>query len=236
MKPLVSVIIPTYQHAVTLSACLESVLRQDYAPIEVIVVDDGSTDATQDVLRPYADRVTVLSQSNQGANVARNTGFRASKGEYVIFADADVIMHPSMIAAMVHALEVTDATASIAYCSFRFGWKRFRPVAWSGERLRVMNYIHTTSLIRREHFPGFDPHIRRFQDWDVWLTMLAQGRHGVLVPGTLFRCVIEGHSRIGSAWLPAFVYRLPWHVLPWVPMRVAKYEAAREIIRAKHGL
>lgn len=232
---MISVIIPTYQHARTLPTCLDAVLSQDYPNTEVIVVNDGSTDDTLDVLRAYQDRVTVLTQSNQGANVARNAGLATAKGDYVIFVDADVIMQADMLTKLVAALEA-DAGTSIAYCGFRFGWKHFPGVPWSADRLRRLNFMHTTSLVRREHFPGFDPKIRRFQDWDVWLTMLAQGRRGVLVKETLFRCVIDGESRIGSAWLPSFVYRLPWDRLPWMPERVAKYEAAREIIREKHKL
>lgn len=235
MMPLVSVIIPSYQHAGTLPACLNAVFAQDYPSVEVIVVDDGSTDDTQRVLQPYHSRITLITQTNQGSNPTRNRGFAEAHGEYVIFADADVIMKPEMLLTMVAALEA-DRTASIAYCSFLFGWKHFRPVAWNADRLRSMNFIHTTSLVRRADFPGFDNSIRRFQDWDVWLTMLAQGKRGVLVLGTLFQCLIEGESRIGSAWLPSFVYRIPWHLLPWMPARVAKYEAAREIIRNKHGL
>lgn len=235
MTPLVSVIIATYQHAGTLPSCLDSVFAQDYPNIEVIVVDDGSTDNTAQVLKPYLERIQLITQSNQGANPARNRGFRASQGEFVIFVDADVVMKPDMLSRMMAALDV-DQGASFAYCGFRFGWKHFRGLPWDAERLRKMNYIHTTSLIRREDFPGFDEHIRRFQDWDVWLTMLGQGRRGVLVPGTLFQCLIEGESRIGSSWLPSFVYRLPWNMLPWTPTRVTKYEAAREVIRAKHHL
>lgn len=235
MTPNISLIIPTYQHARTLPACLDSVLAQDYPNIEVIVVDDGSTDGTQRVLASYDGRIRTVTQSNQGANSARNRGFDASTGSYVIFVDADVIMRRYMLTKLAAALN-ENPDASIAYCGFRFGWKHFRGVPWNPQRLRKMNFIHTTSLVRREDFPGFDPHIRRFQDWDVWLTMLENGKRGVLVRETLFTCVIDGASRIGSAWLPSFVYRLPWDKLPWVPMRVAKYEAAREVIREKHQL
>lgn len=235
MNSLVSVIIPTYQHAGTIAACLDSVLAQTYTPIEIIVVDDGSTDGTQEVLAPYHDRVTIIVQDNRGANPARNRGFAEATGEFVIFCDADVIMEPEMVARMVQMLQ-EHPEASIAYSGFRFGWKVFRGVPWNAARLRKMNYIHTTSLVRRADFPGFDETIKRFQDWDVWLTMLARGKSGVLVAGTLFRCMVEGESRIGSKWLPSFMYRIPWERLPWRPHQIAKYEAARRIIAQKHGL
>ncbi|MBI1908088.1 glycosyltransferase family 2 protein [Candidatus Uhrbacteria bacterium] len=235
MNGLVSVVIPTYQHAGTIGACLDSVFAQTYSPIEVIVVNDGSTDATQEVLAPYRDRATVITQENRGGNPARNRGLAAANGEFVIFCDADVIMRPDMIERMVAAL-AAHPDASIAYSGFRFGWKRFRGVPWNPARLRKVNYIHTTSLVRRDAFPGFDEAIKRFQDWDVWLTMLAQGKSGVLVPGTLFRCLIDGESRTGSRWLPSFMYRIPWEWLPWRPHQVAKYEAARAVMVAKHKL
>lgn len=235
MKPLISVIIPTYQHAGTLAACLDSVLGQDYGNIEVIVVDDGSTDDTQAVLDRYRDRVICIQQANAGSNPARNRGLEEARGELVIFCDADVVMEPYMLSRMAAAL-AADPAASIAYSSFRFGWKLFNGIVWSTDELRKKNFIHTTSLVRRKDFPGFDPAVRRFQDWDVWLTMAEHGKRGVLVPGVLFRCVIDGDSRIGSSWLPSFVYRLPWHRLPWKPVRVEKYDAARNIIAEKHGL
>lgn len=235
MSPRVSVIIPTYQHAGTLAACLDAVLRQTYRDAEVIVVDDGSTDNTREVLAPYRDRVRIVVQQNRGANAARNRGLAEAKGELVIFCDADVIMEPDMLTKMVHALDVQPG-ASIAYSGFRFGWKSFRGVPWNPGRLRKMNYIHTTSLVRRADFPGFDESVGRFQDWDVWLTMLARGKTGVLVSGTLFRCMVDGESRIGSKWLPSFMYRIPWERLPWRPRHIATYAAAREVIARKHGL
>lgn len=235
MTPKISVVIPAYQHARTLPACLDSVFAQDYGNVEVIVVDDGSTDNTAEVLATYANSVRIITQANSGSNPARNAGLAVATGEFVIFVDADVIMQPTMLTKLATALDVRR-DASYAYCGFRFGWKHFRGVPWNADKLRRMNFVHTSALVRRADFPGFDNAVRRFQDWDVWLTMLDAGKCGVLVPETLFRCVIDGPSRIGTAWLPSFVYALPWRWLPWKPARVAKYEAAREAIRKKHSL
>lgn len=235
MNPLISVIIPTYQHATSLPGCLESLFAQTYRPIEIIVVDDGSTDNTQDVLARYAERITIVKQENEGANPARNRGLKEAKGEYVIFCDADVKMTPKMLEKMFEALQ-RHPEASYAYSGFWFGWKHFKGVVFDANQLRKLNFVHTSSLVRRADFPGFDEHIRRLQDWDVWLTMLEQGKTGVLVPETLFSVSIDGASRIGSSWLPAFVYRLPWQRLAWKPRRVQKYEEAREIIKRKHRL
>jgi glycosyltransferase involved in cell wall biosynthesis len=235
MRPLISVVIPAYQHARAVGACIDSVLAQTYPNVEIIVVDDGSTDDTQNVLRAYGKKITVIHQQNQGGNAARNRGLAVAKGEYVICADADVVMKPAMLDVMFDALH-QHPEASYAYSGFRFGWKHFAGVPFNADRLRRSNFVMTTSLVRKKDFPGFDPALRRFQDWDVWLTMLELGRVGVLVPGTWFSVVIDGESRTGSSWLPSFVYALPWPIFGWMPKRIQKYRDARAIIEKKHRL
>lgn len=232
---LVSVVIPTYQHADAIVDCIDSVIAQTYQNIEIIVVDDGSTDDTKSILEPYGTTITYLYQDNSGSNPARNRGFRAAKGEYVIFCDADVIMEEDMIAEMVNALE-KHPDCDFVYSDFIFGWKFFKGQPFNVQELRKVNYIHTSSLVRRKAFPGFDEEIQRFQDWDVWLTMAEQGKQGIYLPETLMHVRVEGQSRIGSKWLPKFVYKLPWRLFPFKLKRVEKYKAAREIIAAKHNL
>ena len=232
---MISVIIPSYQHASTIAPCLESVLGQTYQPLEVIVVNDGSTDGTEKELARFADRITVIHQENQGGNAARNNGFKASTGSLVIFCDADVIMRPDMLERLAQIL-TEHPDAAYAYSAFRFGWKAFSSYAFSEERLRRMNYIHTTALIRREAFPGFDVSIKRLQDWDLWLTMLERGAKGVYVAEELFR-TIDGHGRTGiSQWRPSFWYRISWDLLGWRPASLRRYLEAKKIVQQKHRL
>jgi glycosyltransferase involved in cell wall biosynthesis len=235
MEPLISVIIPAYNHAQSLPFCIESIFAQTYKNVEIIVVDDGSTDNTAGVLDHYKERIRVVTQENKGANPARNRGLMQAKGDFVIFCDADVIMKPSMLEDMMNAL-TEHPEASYAYSGFKFGWKTFHGTEFDVTLLESTNFVHTTSLVRRSDFPGFDETIKRLQDWDVWLTMLEQGKTGILVPDVLFYVRIDGASRIGSSWLPKIVYRIPWKHLPWMPERIRKYEEAREIIVNKHGL
>ncbi len=88
-KPLISVIIPVYNGEKYLAEAIESVLDQNYCPIEVIVVDDGSTDGTADVAWSFSESVHFIYQPNQGVAVARNTGIKNSSGELIAFLDAD---------------------------------------------------------------------------------------------------------------------------------------------------
>ncbi len=240
---MISVIIPSYQHASTLPKCLESIFAQTVGDVEVIVVNDGSTDNTIEVLKPYMDRLTLVNQQNAGAAAARNRGFDRSKGGYVIFCDADVIMRPEMLEKMLSALQ-THPQAGFAYSAFRFGWKRFPSYPFSVERLRQMNYITTTSLIRRSDFPRFDEQLRRFQDWDLWLTMVERGKAGVFVDEELFRVEnpLHRHNLISlfgqapSHWRPSIFYRLPWSRFGWIPPSIKRYQAAKAIIQKKHHL
>lgn len=232
---LVSIIIPAYNHASALPKCLAYVFAQTYTSYEVIVVDDGSTDAIADAVKPFAERIQLVRQENAGANPARNRGWKEAKGEFLLFCDADVVMRPDMLEKMVAALRA-HPDAGYVYSAFRFGWKLFPGAPWSADLLRKVNIAHTTSLVRATDFPGFDESIKRFQDWDVWLTMLAAGKGGVMVPDELFVAEIHGVSRIGSSWLPKIAYSIPWEKIGWMPKRVIKYRAAREIIAKKHNL
>jgi len=234
-NPLISVIIPSYQHAETISVCIDSILEQTYKNIEIIVVNDGSTDNTIDVLKKYEGNIILINQENQGANPARNRGLKEASGEYVIFSDADVRMKSHMLETMFNKLQVSK-NASFVYSSFYFGWKRFNAMEFSKEEFKKRNLAHTTSLVRKADFPGFDDEIKRLQDWDVWLTMIENSKVGVKIDEVLFSVDISGESRIGSSWLPKFLYLIPWHLLPWKPKRIKKYMDAYQILKNKHQL
>jgi len=231
--PAISIVIPAYQHAKELPECLRSILAQTFDDFEIIVVDDGSTDGTAEALAPFMDRITYIRQENQGGNAARNRGGREAVGRYLLFCDADIVMRPDCLEKMLRTLEAHEE-ASYAYCSFKYGWKKFRMWPFDAGRLRRMNYIHTTSLIRRGHFPGFDETIRKLQDWDLWLTMLEAGHVGVWIPEYLFTAI--PHQGGISTWVPGIFYRIPWKKLGLRVRAVEKFQEAERIIREKHGL
>ena len=87
--PLVSVVVPNYNYALYVGECIESILAQTYRNIEIIVVDDGSTDDSLEILNRYDDKVKVIQSQNFGVNHARNLGLRYCRGQYVAFCDSD---------------------------------------------------------------------------------------------------------------------------------------------------
>jgi len=233
MPPLISVIIPVYRHSAELKKTLASVCGQSYAPIEIIVVDDGNYPAINISSDDSAVRVLCVRQDHAGASAARNRGFREAKGEYVIFWDADIVGEPDMLSKMHNALQ-QHPQASYAYSNFYFGMKAMPARVFSADTLRRVNYITSTSLIRREHFIPWDETIKKFQDWDLWLTMAADGYSGVWIPEYLFR-IYPRRAGI-SHWLPRFAYHAPWRWWPGIRSKVKEYEAARSIIEKKHHL
>lgn len=232
-QPTISVIIPAYQHARDVVLCLESLFRQTFIDFEIILVNDGSTDGTEEVVKPFLDRITYIYQENRGGNAARNRGAREAKGKYLFFCDADLVLKPEVLAKMLKSLK-ENPEASYVYCSFRYGMKVFRLWSFDADKLRQVNYIHTSSLIRVEHFPGFDESVRRLQDWDLWLTMLEQDHVGVWLPEILFKCI--PHKGGISTWVPGIFYRIPWRKFGLRVKTVEKYQEAEKIMKAKHNL
>jgi glycosyltransferase involved in cell wall biosynthesis len=112
--PRVSVIMPVYNGVATVAEAIDSALAQGFRDLEVIVVNDGSTDATAEVLRRYAGRIQIIDRPNGGIAAARNTGVAASTGEYLAFLDCDDIWMPHMVERAVAALD-SDPACVLAY-------------------------------------------------------------------------------------------------------------------------
>ncbi len=180
--PLVSVITATYNMGRYVAGTLDSVLAQTHPAVEAIVVDDGSTDDTPEVLARYADdpRVKVVRQKNAGQTVAKNRGLREATGAFVGFCDADDLWRPDKLARQLPSFE--DPRVGVVYGNFQFidGEGRpietYRPSTFSGRitgELLVDNFIHfPTALVRREiieRMGGFDESLSMGIDFDLWL-------------------------------------------------------------------
>jgi glycosyltransferase involved in cell wall biosynthesis len=114
MKDKVSVIIPCYNRSTLVGETLENMFMQSLTPYEIIVVDDGSTDDTYNTVASFGPRVRLIRQNNQGPGVARNTGFKASTGDFIQFMDSDDLASKRKLEMQVEALRISGA--DFAYC------------------------------------------------------------------------------------------------------------------------
>ncbi len=236
----IGVVITTHNYGHYLAACLESVLSQTLLPRQVVVVDDASEDNAADVAASFSD-VAYCRVDFRNGNRARNFGFLKVSTSYVAFFDADNVMMPRFLEVLYSALEEVPH-ATYAYGDrivFADGDLQQGEREVSGpfdvRRLRAGNYIDLAALIRADSFPGFDPDVRRYQDWDLWLNIaLKQGGFGQYVPEVLFYYRVHLHSvsqredRDRAVWRIRRKYRLGWGALPLLRHSFRLYQFARK--------
>lgn len=123
---------------------------------------------------------TIIVEDNEcrGANWARNEGFKQVDTEFVLFSDNDINWHEGAVQLLLDTL-LAHPEASYSYGMYQMSGRLFCDLAFDEKILKLSNYISTMSLIRTKDFPGFDEKIKRFQDWDLWLTMLENDKVGV---------------------------------------------------------
>ena len=187
MKSEIFAVIPAYNE----EANIRKIINETKKYISnIIVVNDGSKDDIESAIKKYqrtfGSKLSYYEQKNQGANRARIRGAGLAKGEYLIFCDADIVMEPRMLELMLKALE-DNPEFGFCYSSFLWGKKKFILWPYDAEKLKKVPYINTASLIRKKYFPGFDEKLKRFQDWDLWLTMSKQGRSGIWLNQILYK-------------------------------------------------
>jgi glycosyltransferase involved in cell wall biosynthesis len=197
VNPLVSIIIPCYNYGRYVGQAIESALAQTYRPKEIIVVNDGSTDNTIEVVTQYP--VTLINQSNQGPAQAFNTGIHASQGDFVIILSADDLLHPLFLERTVPVLLTRLEIAFVYTHGLTFGEDRAIVLA-QGHTLGVLKWGNTliaTNLMRKsvyEAIGGFDAQLGYSEDWDFYLTLAEHGYQGALVPEALVFIRTHVHS------------------------------------------
>ncbi len=188
MSILVSVVIPTYNRAPILSRTIQNVLDQTYSNIELIVVDDGSTDETLAVLEKFRDRVRVIQQANAGPAAARNRGLEAARGEIIAFQDSDDSWQPGKLARQVHLLERAGRSVACCLCNARllysghtaitsFQKASFEPAFEEGLWINVPEVLATNFLLFNQcaairtsvlmDLGGYNESMRLLEDTDL---------------------------------------------------------------------
>lgn len=186
-QPTISVVIPAYNRATSLASAVESVSTQTYGDIEIIIVDDGSTDGTRAVVEGLNDdRIRFVRHDvNKGANAARNTGIELAQGRFIAFQDSDDTWHPEKLERQVSACETSAAQA--CFCAFN------RHIGATSTKIPKKSYGIPTGLndLRRQllrgsfiscqtlmidrelvlSVGGFDESLPRLQDWELCLRL-----------------------------------------------------------------
>ncbi|MEQ9355665.1 glycosyltransferase [Coleofasciculus chthonoplastes] len=211
--PIISVIIPAYNAEKTIKETIESVLNQTVTDFEVLVINDGSTDGTLDVIAGIKDeRLRVFSYPHAGVATTRNRGLAHAVGEYISFLDADDLWTPDKLEAQLKALQ-ENPQAAVAY-SWTDWIDELRQFLRAGgyitengqvyEKLLVRDFIESGSnpLIRAEAFQSvgkFDESLEFSEDWDMWLR-LAACYEFVAVPSAQILYRISPNSASFNVW------------------------------------
>jgi glycosyltransferase involved in cell wall biosynthesis len=199
--PHISCIVPTYNGAAYLSQALDSILAQTLQPFEVIVADDGSTDATLEVAARYRRRVRVVVQPNGGPAAARNRGVREASAQFVAFLDQDDVWHPEKLARQSGRFQMRpELDLSVAHAQ-RFWTTRLRGQAERFRKHRVSKplpaYITGTFLVRRCVFDVvglFDTSVRFADSMEWFIRATESGVISELLPDVLLRHRMHGHN------------------------------------------
>ncbi len=246
--PKVSVIIPSYNHEAYVCEAIQSVLDQDWASFELIIVDDGSTDGSLEVIQGFKDkRILVISQENQGAHAALNRGLSLAVGAYISVLNSDDVFAPNRLATLIpylesHSeisllgtyLEIIDEKGESVDVKHGFQdlppWplskveKSFRGGKDLREALWGENYLATTSnfVFRRKLFKAglaFKP-LRYVHDWDFALHATAHGEIG-LIPQPLVKYRIHDRNTIRENEA-AMIFEILWLLAVHLPKNISQ--------------
>ena len=208
-KSLISIIIPTYNRADMLDNSINSVRKQTYKNWELIIVDDASTDRTEDVIRKHMAEDAriryIKNDTNTGANATRNRGIKESSGEYIAFLDDDDRWDPDKISLQYNYF-MENPVIGVVYCGYRYinlnteKIVRIESPRYVGDVSVILlrnNFIGSSvPLFKRECFDiagQFDEELTSCQDWDMWIR-IAQVFHFSYINKVLVDITVHGHQ------------------------------------------
>jgi glycosyltransferase involved in cell wall biosynthesis len=204
----ISVVIPAYNAAPYLKEAIESALSQSYAPHEIIVVDDGSTDGTADIARTFGSKVRLLQHPNRGVAASRNRGIEEATGDWIALLDSDDAFLKDKLLLQVRAVE-QNPSALLVYTGTRLvfhdGSARDCPAVsqsqlWPALRYRSL-FAPSSALIKRSALlacGGFDVRFSGVADWELWLRFMRCNSRAAFAavsePVTIYRVVAGSMS------------------------------------------
>lgn len=219
-QPLVSVVIPSYNHERYLASAIDSVLAQDYPRVELIVIDDGSTDGSAEVLKRYGARFHWEIQKNQGQVATMNRAWTRSRGEILGYLSADDILMPQAVGAAVQCLR-DNPDAVLAYCDFDL----IDPAGAAVRSVRTPEFDYRAmvtemvcapgpgAFFRRSAFDkigGWNTELRQNLDYEYWLRLALHGRF-VRIPKVLAAYRVHPGSQSFAA---------ASNIRPWEPVQI----------------
>ena len=224
-QPTISVVIPTYNRARFLGKAVASVRAQTYPCFEIVIVDDGSTDDTAQVVATLGAGIRYISQANAGPAAARNFGIQEARGDLVAFLDTDDRWLPEKIARQVAILQTEPAVALVGadmaiedeagalQVASNFELRGLQPffarldngpVPDAPRLLLKVNFINTSTVLARREvlqaLSGFDPRLRYGEDLELWLRIAA--RHGVACLASVQEIRVEHSSNVTKSVEP----------------------------------
>lgn len=217
----VSVIIPTYNRENRIERTLVSVLDQDYPNVEIIVVDDGSTDATESVIKRLTDRnqdigkrIRYVRQNNAGACVARNRGMMLATGDYMMFLDSDDLLKKTYLSTQVMQIEIDNSECSI--CDFECINDEGGIISYFNNnryphdfiRAFVSPHISTVMIKSDSIVPGlqWNARLKRIQDMDFVFKYFSCISTWSYVNQPLFQYCLHGEERISDSYIKGIQY------------------------------
>lgn len=202
----VSVIIPCFNTGEFIEECVESVVGQDVPEMEVILVDDGSTEAAtlsalERLAAKYRDHRLVRTR-HHNVGQARNTGFAHSSGRFILFLDSDDTIGKDFLSATIRELEGRPdcgvAFTEVELFGLMSGMLQTGPLVFQGE-IYFDNYLHPAAMVRREVIEasgGFNPNLVSYEDWDFWIKLHEAGVQFIKVCNVLAFYRRRGNSKL----------------------------------------